>query len=74
MEASNRQHVITDRHSNFFEGSAKKAFQEVTDDVSIGKKTEVVNIESTFPKNMSYNQYLGSITTPSLTENVGGPI
>lgn len=54
----------------FEEGSENKGFQEVIDDVSDGKNTEILNIQTMFPENMSYYHYLGSLTTPPLTENV----
>lgn len=54
----------------FMEGADNKGFQEVLNDVSEDKKTEILDIEAMFPKNMSYYHYLGSLTTPPLTENV----
>ncbi|WP_375179707.1 carbonic anhydrase [Enterococcus rotai] len=54
----------------FEEGVDNKGFQEVLDDVSDGKKTEILDIQSMFPENKSYYHYLGSLTTPPLTENV----
>lgn len=54
----------------FEEGSENKGFQEVLDDVSDGKKTAILDIQSMFPENRSYYHYLGSLTTPPLTENV----
>ncbi|WP_242590036.1 carbonic anhydrase [Enterococcus sp. DIV0840] len=54
----------------FIEGADNKGFQEVLDDVSDDKKTAISDIESMFPENMSYYHYLGSLTTPPLTENV----
>ncbi|WP_258379371.1 carbonic anhydrase [Enterococcus plantarum] len=54
----------------FTEGAENKGFQEVLEDVSDGKKTEIIDIESVFPENKSYYHYLGSLTTPPLTENV----
>lgn len=54
----------------FIEGTTNKGFQEILDDVSDDKKKAIVDIESMFPKNMSYYHYLGSLTTPPLTENV----
>ncbi|WP_430598463.1 carbonic anhydrase [Enterococcus sp. AZ177] len=54
----------------FTEGAENKGFQEVLEDVSDGKKTEIIDIESMFPENKSYYHYLGSLTTPPLTENV----
>ncbi len=54
----------------FEEGVDNKGFQEVLDDVSDGKKTEILDIQSMFPENKSYYHYLGSHTKPPLTENV----
>ncbi|MGX7148688.1 carbonic anhydrase [Enterococcus ureasiticus] len=54
----------------FIEGADNKGFQEVLDDVSDDKKTAISDIKSMFPENMSYYHYLGSLTTPPLTENV----
>lgn len=54
----------------FEEGARNNGFQEVLDDVTDGKKTEILDVQSMFPKNKSYYHYLGSLTTPPLTENV----
>ncbi|MGX7245174.1 carbonic anhydrase [Enterococcus quebecensis] len=54
----------------FEEGSENKGFQEVLNDVTDDRKTEISDIPEMFPKNMSYYHYLGSLTTPPLTENV----
>lgn len=54
----------------FIEGVNNKGFQEVLDDVTDNQKTEITDIESMFPENKSYYHYLGSLTTPPLTENV----
>lgn len=55
----------------FFEkGQDNKGFQEVLDDVKNQKDSEITDIETMFPENKSYYHYLGSLTTPPLSENV----
>ena len=43
----------------FEEGIENKGFQEVLEDVSDSKNTEILDIQSMFPENKSYYHYLG---------------
>ena len=59
----------------FKEGTANAAFQEILDDVKENEETTVasgvhLNVTELLPENKSYYHYLGSLTTPPLTENV----
>lgn len=58
----------------FFEkGPVNTGFETILNHIQKGKKTvvsEKINIESLLPKNKTYYHYLGSLTTPPLTENV----
>ncbi|MED3468933.1 carbonic anhydrase family protein [Bacillus thuringiensis] len=57
----------------FQEGKENKGFQDVLDHVKAGQKnTEVgiLDITSMIPVHKSYYHYLGSLTTPPLSENV----
>lgn len=54
----------------FEEGKENKGFQEVLDDVKNQSDNEITDIETMFPENKSYYHYLGSLTTPPLSENV----
>ncbi|OJG98145.1 hypothetical protein RV18_GL003462 [Enterococcus termitis] len=55
----------------FFEiGQENKGFQEVLDDVKKQADDEITDIQTMFPENKSYYHYLGSLTTPPLSENV----
>lgn len=54
----------------FKEGNENKGFQEVLDDVSSETNEPITSINQMIPENKSYYHYLGSLTTPPLTENV----
>lgn len=54
----------------FTEGTENKGFQEVLDDVNKEKPEPIKNLNDMIPTNKSYYHYLGSLTTPPLTENV----
>ncbi|MBG9509302.1 carbonic anhydrase [Bacillus thuringiensis] len=57
----------------FTEGKDNKGFQEILDHRQAGennKKVEHIEISSIIPNNKSYYHYLGSLTTPPLSENV----
>ncbi|MBC1475931.1 carbonic anhydrase family protein [Listeria grandensis] len=57
----------------FKEGNANPGFQAVLEHIKKGKESpsaESVNVASMLPSNKSYYHYLGSLTTPPLTENV----
>ncbi len=54
----------------FEEGEENKGFQEVLDDVNNNSNNPITNINTMIPQNMSYYHYIGSLTTPPLTENV----
>ncbi|MBC6314429.1 carbonic anhydrase [Listeria grandensis] len=57
----------------FKEGKANPGFQAVLEHIKKGKESpsaESVNVASMLPSNKSYYHYLGSLTTPPLTENV----
>lgn len=50
------------------EGKANKDFQKILD--NIGKKKENIDLEKLLPNKKEYFTYLGSLTTPPLTESV----
>lgn len=54
----------------FKEGAENKGFQEVLDNVANDETKEITDIQAMLPSNLSYYHYLGSLTTPPLTENV----
>jgi carbonic anhydrase len=54
----------------FEEGQENKGFQEVLDDVKKQTNCEITAIQTLIPENKSYYHYLGSLTTPPLSENV----
>lgn len=59
----------------FKEGTANAAFQAILDDVQANEASDVasglsLNVAELLPANKSYYHYLGSLTTPPLTENV----
>ena len=59
----------------FEEGAANAAFQAILDDVKANEESDVasglsLNVAELLPANKSYYHYLGSLTTPPLTENV----
>ncbi len=59
----------------FEEGTANAAFQAILDDVKANAETTVasglsLDVAELLPANKSYYHYLGSLTTPPLTENV----
>ncbi|EUJ16880.1 eukaryotic-type carbonic anhydrase family protein [Listeria aquatica FSL S10-1188] len=57
----------------FKEGKENAAFQDVLNNIKKGKKADVSNpIEVTqmIPTNKTYYHYIGSLTTPPLSENV----
>lgn len=59
----------------FKEGAANATFEEILDDVKANEETTVasglrLNVSELLPVNKSYYHYLGSLTTPPLTENV----
>ncbi|EJR91035.1 hypothetical protein IKE_05710 [Bacillus cereus VD196] len=57
----------------FREGSENQGFQKVIDSIKKGDKNTAVgeiNIAAMLPTNKSYYHYLGSLTTPPLSENV----
>ena len=59
----------------FKEGTENAAFQSILDDVKANEESTVasglsLNVAELLPANKSYYHYLGSLTTPPLTENV----
>lgn len=54
----------------FKEGKENQGFKEVLDDVNNDKTEAITHLEEMIPTNKSYYHYLGSLTTPPLTENV----
>lgn len=59
----------------FKEGTENAAFQAILDDVKANEEVAVasglsLNVAELLPANKSYYHYLGSLTTPPLTENV----
>lgn len=57
----------------FKEGQANPAFETILQNIKKGEKTTVadsINTSQLFPTDFSYYHYLGSLTTPPLTENV----
>ncbi|CZQ91697.1 alpha-carbonic anhydrases signature [Trichococcus flocculiformis] len=59
----------------FKEGTENAAFQAILDDVQANEESDVasglsLNVAELLPANKSYYHYLGSLTTPPLTENV----
>ncbi|CZQ96258.1 alpha-carbonic anhydrases signature [Trichococcus palustris] len=59
----------------FKEGTANAAFETILDDVKANEGTAAasgisLNVTELLPANKSYYHYLGSLTTPPLTENV----
>ena len=59
----------------FKEGATNAAFQAILDDVKANEGSDVasglsLNVAELLPTNKSYYHYLGSLTTPPLTENV----
>lgn len=54
----------------FKEGKENIGFQEVLDDVTDKKDAPITDIGEMLPTNTSYYHYLGSLTTPPLSENV----
>lgn len=59
----------------FKEGTTNAAFQAILDDVKANEESTVasglsLNVAELLPTNKSYYHYLGSLTTPPLTENV----
>lgn len=57
----------------FEEGDKNETFQEILDNIIVNEKNEKkleINISSIIPENKSYYHYLGSLTTPPLSENV----
>ncbi|WP_106449129.1 carbonic anhydrase [Trichococcus alkaliphilus] len=59
----------------FKEGTENAAFQAILDDVKANEEATIasglsLNVAELLPANKSYYHYLGSLTTPPLTENV----
>lgn len=54
----------------FEEGEENAGFQEVLADIETEESAPISNITTMLPENLSYYHYLGSLTTPPLTENV----
>lgn len=54
----------------FEEGAANQGFQQVLDNISNETTEPITNLYDMIPENLSYYHYLGSLTTPPLTENV----
>ncbi|WP_163655502.1 carbonic anhydrase [Listeria sp. PSOL-1] len=57
----------------FKEGKENAGFQEVLNNIKKGKKANVsgkIDVEQMLPANKTYYHYLGSLTTPPLSENV----
>lgn len=54
----------------FAEGAVNNGFQEVLDDLANGTTDPITDLYDMIPENRSYYHYLGSLTTPPLTENV----
>lgn len=54
----------------FKEGVENKGFQQVLDSLADHSIEPMDHLEEMIPKNYSYYHYLGSLTTPPLTENV----
>ncbi|WP_439443593.1 carbonic anhydrase [Listeria aquatica] len=57
----------------FKEGKDNAAFQTVLDNIKAGEKADVadeVNATQMIPANKTYYHYIGSLTTPPLSENV----
>lgn len=52
------------------EGTQNEAFEEVLQAVDQNKEIKDFNVEELLPEGKSYYHYLGSLTTPPLTENV----
>ncbi|EUJ43451.1 carbonic anhydrase [Listeria riparia] len=57
----------------FKEGKANPAFETILSNIKKGEKTTVsepINVAALLPTNKTYYHYLGSLTTPPLSENV----
>lgn len=54
----------------FEEGTENKGFQEVLNGVTNQTTAPIPDISDMIPSNKSYYHYIGSLTTPPLTENV----
>lgn len=52
------------------EGAANEAFEQVLQSVDTHQTKEGVHIDDLLPEDKSYYHYLGSLTTPPLSENV----
>ncbi|MBS0451522.1 MAG: carbonic anhydrase family protein [Proteobacteria bacterium] len=55
------------------EGDANRGIQEILDDLptaSAKPKTATLDVHSMLPEHLGYHHYLGSLTTPPLTQNV----
>ena len=54
----------------FIEGAENNGFKEVLADVASHQNQPIQDIDQMMPENKGYYHYLGSLTTPPLTENV----